>query len=210
MTFLKRNWQAKVMIGLFLFLGPNLGLRAEDPTSSVSAKSIDSNLHLALREVINQGADIFNQGDQSGCYRLFEGALITARSQLGHHADVQKLIDEGLARTESGSMGKRAWALRKLLDDVRDKINPNPKKSGEKSKASETQPVKPQEKKIEDGKKSDDANKKDDKKPSDSDSAKKNPESPSKKDDKKPGDAKPQDKKPDDKSKKAEDKSKDK
>jgi hypothetical protein len=69
--------------------------------------------------------------------------LITARSQLGHHPDVQKLIDEGLTRTEQGSTGKRAWVLRKLLDDVREKINPNPKKSTDKTKPGESPSAKP-------------------------------------------------------------------
>jgi len=72
---------------------------------------------------------------------------MTARSQLGHHPDVQKLIDDGLTRTEQGSTGKRAWVLRKLLDDVRNKINPNPQKPSDKTKPGESPSGKPPEKK---------------------------------------------------------------
>jgi hypothetical protein len=129
-----------------MIVASNLCAVADDAAGSVSTKSVDQNLHVVLRDVINQGADIFNQGDQAGCYRLFQGALMTARSQLAHHPDVQKLIDEGLTRTEQGSTGKRAWVLRKLLDDVRDKINPNPKKTSEKTKAVES-PIPPEKKK---------------------------------------------------------------
>jgi hypothetical protein len=216
MTFLKSVWSARVAVGILVLLGSSSYLHADDSTSSTNAKSTDSNLHVALREVINQGADLFNQGDQSGSYRLFQGALITARSQLGHHADVQKLIDEGLARSETGSMGKRAWALRRLLDDVRDKINPNPKKSAEKSKSGESSPSKASEKKSDDikksdeGKKSEDDKKKDDQKPGDANAPEQKSGSSSKKDDKKSGDTKSSEKNLDDKSKKPEDKSKDK
>lgn len=159
MSCLTRPWAVCILGGLLFIAVANSRLTADDGAASVNTKTIDQNLHLALREVINQGADIFNQGDTSGCYRLFQGALITARGQLGHHSDVQKLIDEGLARNDQGTMGRRAWALRRLLDDVRDKINPNPKKSAEKSKPSETQPGKAPEKKSSEtkppGKKSD-------------------------------------------------------
>jgi hypothetical protein len=143
-TYLFRGWLVSLATGLLLVVGANPCFAA-DEAGSVSTKSIDQDLHLALRDVINLGADIFNQGDQAGCYRLFQGSLMTARSQLGHHPEVQKLIDDGLTRTEQGSTGKRAWVLRKLLDDVRDKINPNPKKSTEKTKPGES--ISPPEKK---------------------------------------------------------------
>jgi hypothetical protein len=144
--YLSRGWLVFLATGLLLVVGANPCFPADD-AGSVSTKSIDQSLHLALRDVINQGADIFNQGDQAGCYRLFQGALMIARSQLSHHPDVQKLIDEGLTRTEQGSTGKRAWVLRKLLDDVRDKINPNPKKPSDKTKPGESPSTKPPGKK---------------------------------------------------------------
>jgi hypothetical protein len=144
--YLSRGWLVSLATGLLLVVGANPCFAADD-AGSVSTKSIDQNLHLALRDVINLGADIFNQGDQAGCYRLFQGALMTAHSQLGHHPDVQKLIDDGLTRTEQGSTGKRAWVLRKLLDDVRNKINPNPKKPSDKTKPGESPSGKPPEKK---------------------------------------------------------------
>ncbi len=204
MTFQLPSWTANITVGLMVLMGLNPSIHADDSGASSNTKSIDSNLHLALREVINQGAEIFNEGDHGGCYRMFQGALITARGQLSHHADVQKLIDDGLAKTETGSMGKRAWVLRKLLDEVREKINPNPKKSTEKNKSSESSPPKPQEKKPEDAKKTDDGKKSEESKKSEDGKKKddgKKPEDSKKNGDKKPGDSKPSEKKADDKSK---------
>jgi hemoglobin len=137
-----RLWATALVAGLVILVEIGVPAAAQDATSpSVSTKAIDQNLHRVLRDVINQGADLFNQGDQRGCYYLYRGALITARSQLGHRAGVQKLIDEGLSRTNAeNSMGRRAWALRAVLDQVRDQINPNPSKPSEK-KAAETRPL---------------------------------------------------------------------
>src|SRR5215467_13592908 len=102
MVILRRVGPAGVVAGLAILLGTGLPAAAQDAASpSVSTKTIDQNLHRVLRDVINQGADLFNQGDQRGCYYLYRGALITARSQLGHHSSVQKLIDEGLSRTNA-------------------------------------------------------------------------------------------------------------
>jgi hemoglobin len=139
MNLFWRRCPAGLIAGLLISAGP--ATAADDQSGSVSFRTIDQNLHGVLREVINQGADLFNQGDQRGCYYLYRGALITARSQLGHHVDVQKLIDEGISRTDAvASMGRRAWALRGVLDQVRDKINPNPSKPGEK-KSAESRPL---------------------------------------------------------------------
>jgi len=141
MTIFKQLRPTVLVVSLVILVGIGLPAAAQDALSqSVSSKTIDQNLHRVLRDVINQGADLFNQGDQRGCYYLYRGALITARSQLGHHSSVQKLIDEGLSRTNAeNSMGRRAWALRGVLDQVRDQINPNPSKPAEKKSAESRQ-----------------------------------------------------------------------
>src|SRR5262245_19328767 len=87
-------------------------------------KAADKLISGALRDVINQGADLFNlQGDVAGCYRVFQGGLIAVKPLLGHHADLQKAIDDGLARAERlPRVVDRAFALRKVIDDIRDKL----------------------------------------------------------------------------------------
>ncbi len=141
MAIFRRLATAGLVAGLVILVGTGLTAAADDGSASITTRTIDTNLHRVLRDVINQGADLFNQGDQRGCYYLYRGALITARSQLGHHADVPKLIDEGISRTDGvASMGRRAWALRGVLDQVRDQINPNPSKPAEK-KSAESRPL---------------------------------------------------------------------
>jgi hemoglobin len=138
-----RPFARSLIASLCIFVGTGSTVAADDKAGSISTHTVDENLHRALRDVINRGADLFNQGDQRGCYYLFQGALITARSQLSHHPDVQKTIDNGLSALDpSASMGRRAWALRGVLDQVRDKINPNPSKPAERKPTTSSEPAK--------------------------------------------------------------------
>jgi hemoglobin len=89
-------------------------------------KTFDKNLDSGLRDVINRGAAIYNnQGDFAGCYRLFEGALITIKPLLGTYPELQKKIDSGLGSASMlPNMHERAHSLRKVLDEVRHTVNP--------------------------------------------------------------------------------------
>lgn len=108
---------------------------ALDSTSSAQGdgapnhKALDKQIHGTVANVINQGADLFNlQGDVAGCYRIYQGALLTLRPLLGHHADLQKSIDEALSRSDRiARMTDRAFALRKVLGQIHQKLDPDPK-----------------------------------------------------------------------------------
>src|SRR4051812_27221868 len=95
----------------------------------VDRKAIDTALYNTLREVINRGADMYNNGDMTGCYRLFEGALLTAKPMLDHRPELQKSIAKALASADRDAVTyRRAFALRAALDKIRAEVNPNPKK----------------------------------------------------------------------------------
>jgi hypothetical protein len=73
----------------------------------------------ALKEVINTGAELFNKyGDQAGCYRLYQGSLITVKPFLT--PAMQKEIDAALADAEKQPrVSDRAFVLRKTIDSIR-------------------------------------------------------------------------------------------
>src|SRR5262245_53684006 len=76
-------------------------------------KPADEKLSVALKEVINRGADLYNAGDPAACYRLFEGSLMTIKPTLDRHPDLQKAIEKALAGAEKEPlMWQRAFALR--------------------------------------------------------------------------------------------------
>jgi hemoglobin len=169
------GWKLALLLASVVAMGLAEPSRAADDKPTAG----DQRVVDALKDVINRGVDIFNPrdrgglGDHNGCYRLFQGALMMARTQLNDHPNLQKEIDGGLANAERlPTPGERAHALRRVIDQVRETLNPNLKKAAE---------VKPADKKP------------DDKKPLDTKPADKKP------DDKKPLDTKPADKKIDDK-----------
>jgi hemoglobin len=74
-----------------------------------------------LRQAANRGADLFNvDGDPLGCYRVYQGALFAVRPLLARHPELQKAIDDGLAAADRHPRAaERAFALRKVIDDLR-------------------------------------------------------------------------------------------
>jgi hypothetical protein len=129
-----------------------------------------------LRDVINRGVDLYNAGDAAGCYRLYEGSLLTVRPFLDNHPDLQKTIATALTAAERDPLTwRRAFTLRSALDKVRAELNPKKKprkdtdedkvpapRPEDKKKADETTGKKPGEKDAKKGEDKDD--KKDDKK----------------------------------------------
>ena len=108
---------------------------ADDHPASVDDKAVDALVHKTLREVINEGADMYNatgrytnmERDYAGCYHLYQGALMATRPFLGAHPDLQKAIDAGLATArDTPQVERRAFVLRTVIDKVRDAVNPNP------------------------------------------------------------------------------------
>jgi hypothetical protein len=76
-------------------------------------------LNQALREVINTGADLFNlQADYAGCYRVYQGSLISVKPFLDPKTRTE--IDTALAEAEKkASFAERAYRLREMIDKIR-------------------------------------------------------------------------------------------
>ncbi len=85
-----------------ILLLAGLAVQAADEKPDAGAldrKDLDKRVYGALRDVINTGADLFNSGDQAGCYYLFRGALMSVRPLLDHHPELQTTIDFALAES---------------------------------------------------------------------------------------------------------------
>jgi truncated hemoglobin YjbI len=108
------------------------GRAADDKTAGpMDRKALDAMLYNNLRDVINRGAALYNSGDQAGCYRLYEGALMAVRPLLDHRKKLQDEITTGLTQAEQDPMlNRRAFLLRTALDKVRDEVNPKGKVAG--------------------------------------------------------------------------------
>ena len=99
--------------------------KAEKP--ALDAKAIDTQVYATLRNVINQGADIYNNGDYLGCFHLYEGALTAFRPILAHRPNLQKAIDDALGQAKTTARAEdKAFVLRAVIDQIRKETNPNP------------------------------------------------------------------------------------
>src|SRR5262249_22300109 len=89
---------------------------------------LDKAIYESLRDVINQGAAIYNKNAHAGCYRIFQGGLIAVKPLLAHRPGLQKEIDSALSAAEGDPLvWRRAFTLRAALDKIRAEVNPNKK-----------------------------------------------------------------------------------
>jgi hypothetical protein len=107
------------------------------------AKAFDKLVVDTLRDVHNQGADLYNiSKDFTGTYRMYHGALLTVRPLLAHHPAAQKLIDEGLAAADKeANTAQKAFRLHETIEAVRAHLKGDTAKKPVESKPKDKQPV---------------------------------------------------------------------
>ncbi|HEV8058432.1 MAG TPA: group 1 truncated hemoglobin [Gemmataceae bacterium] len=105
-------------------------------TNAQDAKQLDQHIYDLLKDVINTGADVYNaraedrdmytrENNRAGCYRIYQGSLLTVKPLLGHHPQLQTVIDNSFAKAATQtSMAERAFTLREALDEVRRVVKP--------------------------------------------------------------------------------------
>jgi hypothetical protein len=123
---MKTMLRAAVLLGLLAI--PTL---ADEPPKRIEVTpqndmaKVEAVLFTGLKDVINQGVDLYNGGDIPGCYRLFQGTLLTLKPLLEHRKDLLKVIDGKLDEAEKEAVSwRKAFHLRAALDKVRSEIKP--------------------------------------------------------------------------------------
>ncbi len=106
-------------LGVLLMFLAAIPAQAQDPAA------LDKLVAEALKEMHNKAADLFNGGDPNGCYRMFQGGLITVRPLLAHRPDLQQAIDQGLqAADRQAAVALRAKGLHETIETIRAKLKP--------------------------------------------------------------------------------------
>src|SRR6266481_5932472 len=133
------------VFGSLLILGAgSLWAGDQRGTPDSSGKALDKQIRASLPKVINTGADLFNEGDRAGCYRLYQGSLLTLRPLLEHRPDLQKAIDAAQADAEQQpTVSARAFALRGALDKIRENLRSTETAATSTAKPSGNSPPKP-------------------------------------------------------------------
>jgi hypothetical protein len=97
----------------------------EKSPAPAEAKALDTKVYATLRDVINRGAELYNRGEWSACYRIYEGSLMTLQPLLDHRPELQKAISAGLASAERDPLvWRRAFTLRNVIDKIRGDVGP--------------------------------------------------------------------------------------
>ncbi len=120
-----RCWP-KVLAAILLVLTCAGNLRAQERKTGevqLDTKGPDAALHRGLKNAINQGVDLYNNGDHYGCYRLYQGIALTLKPILADRPELERALETGLADAEKQAVPwQRAWVLRRSLDEVRGKL----------------------------------------------------------------------------------------
>jgi hypothetical protein len=117
-----------------------------EPGATPDTRALDAKMLRLLTPVINRGAALYNRDDFAGCYRLYEGSLLTLRPLLDHRPELQKEIARALAAADRDpQVFRRAFTLRTALDAIRKDLSPRkngksdtPVASAKKSKGGTT------------------------------------------------------------------------
>jgi hypothetical protein len=93
----------------------------KEETKEQANPELDKQIYNSLHDIINHGADLYNlQEDYSGCYRVYEGALLGLRPVLSHRPQLQKAITAGIEEAnEEPRLWRRAFLLRRVIDEIR-------------------------------------------------------------------------------------------
>src|SRR5262249_59273296 len=84
----------------------------EKQAEALSRLAVDERVYEGLRAAHYDGADLYNNGNATACYYLFQGALTSVQPLLDHRPELQKAIEKGLAEAKrAASMERRAWLL---------------------------------------------------------------------------------------------------
>jgi hemoglobin len=111
---------AKAAVLVLGVAGPAWAADEKPAAVPLDVKTLDGKVYSALRDVINNGADLYNNGDPSACYYLYRGALMGVQPALGHRPQLQKAVASALTTAEQmPEMRRRSFALRDVIDDVR-------------------------------------------------------------------------------------------
>src|SRR5262245_1054818 len=114
---MSRSWPALLLL---VFVSPLVAAEGEAPLQRITT---DRQIIDLLARVHDQGATLFNAGDHGGCYRMFQGALVTAKLVLPK--DLQETVDRGMSRAEMQTDPvRRAMVLHDLIEEVRRKLHP--------------------------------------------------------------------------------------
>lgn len=109
------------LLGILTVITMVLPARGDTPMNPVNSDRVILD---TLKEVHNRGAELYNTGDHSSAYRMYQGALIVTRPLLGHRVKLQRAVIDGLNEVEKSLADAKlkAFRLHEVIEQVREEI----------------------------------------------------------------------------------------
>jgi hemoglobin len=111
------------MIAVMGLLVGGLAVRADDPKPA-SAGEADLRAARAAHDTIELGVELYNKGDRDGCFRVYQGSLVSLLPSLGHRPALAAKVKGKLDAAKGMQAAQAAFALREALDAVVNATNP--------------------------------------------------------------------------------------
>jgi serine protease Do len=81
-------------------------------------------LGAAISDAIESGAPLYNDGNVEACFRIYQGAALSAQQQLKRCDGPKKALEAGINEAaRRGSYADKAWAMRDAFDGLIDLLN---------------------------------------------------------------------------------------
>lgn len=112
--------RAKILLAVLALVATSNLTRADDKHGS----ELDKKIVAAVYETAVLGTEVFNKGNHEGCYRLYQGTLMTLVPMLDHRAVLQGKIKKRLERASTMRAADGAFELRAGLDEIQSDIAP--------------------------------------------------------------------------------------
>jgi hemoglobin len=118
-------WPTVLLISLSAIVWPHVRCWADD--KPLERLELDRRIVNTVYETALLGTEIYNRGNYEGCYRLYQGALMSLEGILDHRPKLQQTIRDKLALAARLKPEEAAHVLREALDEIQQTIAPAPK-----------------------------------------------------------------------------------
>lgn len=132
-----------IMIGFALIVpvaaGPSPLSPDKPMTPTISTKDHDKAVLDTLKDVHNRGAELYNAGDHTGAFRLYQGGLIVAKPFLAHRTKQREAIREGLEQVDKSNADPKlkAFRLHEVIEQIRGELKDELKKQVDRENPAE-------------------------------------------------------------------------
>ncbi|MFT3880660.1 MAG: group 1 truncated hemoglobin [Gemmatales bacterium] len=110
---------------LFILIGSFCSFPAFADDMKMSSAEMDQRLNVIIYDTVTLGTDLYNHGNQEGCHRLYQGALMSIIPMLESRPALKKQLMDKFERAKAmPAISEKAFAMRELLDMVRQEVKP--------------------------------------------------------------------------------------